>query len=221
MASGGSRAFTLLRVSGAGEEAAVVWVLLDPDDEARGSVVAALEAEPGLQPEARSWPARKELGTSDAVVVRAPCSERLIALKHRLGGPKAVALTASGTSRDDARAVIAQGADAVLLAEDVPGLVVSAVRAALDGLLVLSAPLGAAIERPPLTPREKQILALVVMGYTNREIADQLVLAESTIKSHLFSAFRRLGVRSRSEAVALITDPTRGLGSGILTIARE
>ncbi len=102
-----------------------------------------------------------------------------------------------------------------------PDRVVAAVHGALAGLLVLSAPLGAAVERPPLTPREKQILALVVMGYTNREIADQLVLAESTVKSHLFSAFRRLGVRSRSEAVALITDPARGLGSGILTIARD
>jgi DNA-binding NarL/FixJ family response regulator len=96
-----------------------------------------------------------------------------------------------------------------------------ALRAALEGLLVLSPPLGPAVERPPLTPREKQILALVVMGFTNREIADQLVVAESTVKSHLFSAFRRLGVRSRSEAVALITDPSRGLGSGILTIARD
>jgi len=208
-------------VAGAGEEDAVVWVLLDPGDDARDSVLSALDEEPGLDPEARPWPVRKERGTPDAVVVRAPCSERLTALKQRLGGPKAVALAAPATSRDDARAVISQGADAVLLAEDVPGLVVSAVRAALDGLLVLSAPLGAAIERPPLTPREKQILALVVMGYTNREIADQLVLAESTVKSHLFSAFRRLGVRSRSEAVALITDPARGLGSGILTIARE
>jgi DNA-binding NarL/FixJ family response regulator len=208
-------------VSGAREEAAVVWVLLDPDDDARDSVVAVIQAEAGLEPEVRRWPARKERGTPDAVVVRAPCSERLIALKHRLGGPKAIALAAPGTSRDDARAVIAQGADAVLLVEDVPERVAPAVRAALDGLLVLSAPLGVAVERPPLTPREKQILALVVMGYTNREIADQLVLAESTVKSHLFSAFRRLGVRSRSEAVALITDPARGLGSGILTIARE
>jgi DNA-binding NarL/FixJ family response regulator len=208
-------------VAGAGEEAAVVWVLLDPDDDARGAVLAALEAEAGLEPDARAWPARNERGTPAAVIVRAPCAERMMALKQRLGGPKAVALAAPGTSRDDARAVIAQGADAVLLAEDVPGLVGAAVRAALEGLLVLSAPLGAAVERPPLTPREKQILALVVMGYTNREIADQLVLAESTVKSHLFSAFRRLGVRSRSEAVALITDPGRGFGSGILTIARE
>jgi DNA-binding NarL/FixJ family response regulator len=205
----------------AGEEGAVVWVLLDADDGARPGVLEALEAEPGLVPDARPWPGRKERGTPAAVVVRDPALERLMALKHRLGGAKAVVLAAPDTSRDDARAVISQGADAVLLDEDVPRLVASAVRAALDGLLALSVPLGAAVERPPLTPREKQILALVVMGYTNREIADQLVLAESTVKSHLFSAFRRLGVRSRSEAVALITDPARGLGSGILTIPRE
>ena len=206
---------------GTADEPAVVWVLLDPDDGARVPVQRALSAEVGLAPELHPWPARKERGTPAAVVVRHPAPERLMALKHRLGGPKAVALAAPGSGRDDARAVIAQGADAVLLEEDVPGLVAAAVHAALAGLLVLSAPLGAAVERPPLTPREKQILALVVMGYTNREIADQLVLSESTVKSHLFSAFRRLGVRSRSEAVALITDPARGLGSGILTIARE
>jgi DNA-binding NarL/FixJ family response regulator len=202
-------------------ETAVIWVLLDPDDAARASVLDALAAETGLAPEPRPWPGRQERGTPAAVVVRHPVSERLAALKHRLGGPKAVVLAAPGAGRDDARAVIAQGADAVLLDDDVPALVVAAVRATLAGLLALSSPLGAAVERPPLTPREKQILALVVMGFTNREIADQLVLAESTVKSHLFSAFRRLGVRSRSEAVALITDPSRGLGSGILTIARD
>jgi DNA-binding NarL/FixJ family response regulator len=208
-------------VSGAAAEDVAIWVLLASDDGARAAVLDALDAEPGFAAEAREWPGRKENGTPAALVVRAPVEERLVALKHRLGGAKAIVLASPETGRDDARAVIAQGADALLLEEDVPGLVVPAVRAALAGLLVLSAPLGAAVERPPLTPREKQVLALVVMGYTNREIADQLVLAESTVKSHLFSAFRRLGVRSRSEAVALITDPARGLGSGILTIAHE
>ena len=202
-------------------EAAVVWVLLDPDDPARESVLEALAAADGLSAEARAWPARKERATPAAVVVRAPARERVMALKHRLGDAKAIVLASDGADREDVRAVIAQGADAVLLAADVPALVAPALRAALDGLLALSAPLGPAVERPPLTPREKQILALVVLGFTNREIADQLVLAESTVKSHLFSAFRRLGVRSRSEAVALITDPKRGLGSGILTIARD
>ena len=207
--------------SAAGDSAAAIWVLLEDGDSARTAVLDALAAERGLAPEQRPWPARKERGKPAAVVVRHPAPERLAALKHRLGGTRAVALAAADADRDDARAIISQGADAVLLDDDVPHLVAPAVHAALAGLLVLSAPLGAAVERPPLTPREKQILALVVMGYTNREIADQLVLAESTVKSHLFSAFRRLGVRTRSEAVALITDPSRGLGSGILTIARD
>ena len=202
-------------------EAGVVWVLLDPGDAAREAVLETLAASQDLVPESRAWPVRKERGKPAAVVVRAPVRERLMALKHRLGDAKAIVLAADDADRDEIRAVIAQGADAVLLPEDVPTLVEPALRAALEGLLVLSPPLGPAVERPPLTPREKQILALVVMGFTNREIADQLVVAESTVKSHLFSAFRRLGVRSRSEAVALITDPSRGLGSGILTIARD
>ena len=66
-----------------------------------------------------------------------------------------------------------------------------------------------------LTRREKQILALVIAGLTNAQIAGQLYLAESTIKSHLSSAFSKLGVSSRHEAASLILDPERGLGLGI------
>jgi len=117
-----------------------------------------------------------------------------------------------------ARAAITQGADGVLLEREASVFALSALQAVLRGLIVLSPSLGAAIERPPLTPREKQVLALVVMGFSNQEIADRLVVSQSTVKSHLFSAFRRLGVHTRSEAVSLITDPSRGLGTGILTI---
>ena len=69
-----------------------------------------------------------------------------------------------------------------------------------------------------LTVREKQILGLVVMGMTNAEIAAKLFLAESTVKSHLSSAFAKLGVASRSEAAAVILDSRNGVGLGILTI---
>jgi DNA-binding NarL/FixJ family response regulator len=69
-----------------------------------------------------------------------------------------------------------------------------------------------------LTAREKQILGLVVMGMTNAEIATRLFLAESTVKSHLSSAFAKLGVSSRSEAASVILDPQSGAGLGILTI---
>lgn len=79
----------------------------------------------------------------------------------------------------------------------------------------------AELRQPVLTAREKQILGLVVMGMTNAEIATKLFLAESTIKSHLSSAFAKLGVASRNEAAALILDPASRVGLGILTIPSQ
>ncbi len=62
--------------------------------------------------------------------------------------------------------------------------------------------------------REKQVLQLVAAGLTNAEIADRLFLSESTIKSHLSSSFRKLGVSSRAEAAAAVLDPDTGLVIG-------
>ena len=72
-----------------------------------------------------------------------------------------------------------------------------------------------------LTTREKQILALVITGLTNAQIAGRLFLAESTIKSHLSSAFSKLGVSSRYEAATVILDSERGGGLGIREIRAD
>jgi DNA-binding CsgD family transcriptional regulator len=85
---------------------------------------------------------------------------------------------------------------------------------------IVSDPNGRATE-PELTNREKQSLSLVIMGMTNRQIADKLFISESTVKSHLNTAYRKLGVRSRAEATRLIADPRTGLGMGILAITRS
>lgn len=53
-----------------------------------------------------------------------------------------------------------------------------------------------------LTPRQKDVLTLVVKGSSNKEIAKQLGLGEGTVKVHLASLFRTLGVHSRSAAAA-------------------
>ena len=114
-----------------------------------------------------------------------------------------------------------------LLVEDIPGLVLETqvletlaltVRAALRGQVCYPAELMPTKLRTALSSREKQILGMVVMGFSNAEIAAKLYISESTVKSHLHSSFSTIGVRSRKEAVALILDPDAGFGTGILAI---
>ena len=52
-----------------------------------------------------------------------------------------------------------------------------------------------------LTPRELEVLALMATATSNREIAEQLTLAEETVRSHVKSILRKLGAHSRTQAV--------------------
>ncbi|HWI70861.1 MAG TPA: response regulator transcription factor, partial [Baekduia sp.] len=116
------------------------------------------------------------------------------------------------------RALIA-GAHGLVIASDVESALVATTHAMLVGQLTVPSALGRQIAPRPLSHREKEIIGLVVLGLTNREIAQRLFLSESTVKTHLSSAFRKLDARSRSEVVARITDPETGYGMGILAIA--
>ena len=60
---------------------------------------------------------------------------------------------------------------------------------------------------PAFSHRERQVLDLAVRGMTNTQIAGELYLAESTVKSHLSACFRKLGVSSRAEAAAALGVP--------------
>jgi len=71
---------------------------------------------------------------------------------------------------------------------------------------------------PTLSNRERQVLAMLVLGLSNPEIAQKLFVTEATVKSHLSSCYRKLAVRSRSEAIAALLDTERGLGTGILRL---
>ena len=53
-----------------------------------------------------------------------------------------------------------------------------------------------------LSEREREVLALVAQGYTNREIAEKLVLSEHTARNHISRIFEKLGLSRRSEAAA-------------------
>jgi len=54
----------------------------------------------------------------------------------------------------------------------------------------------------PLTERESQVLQLIYEGYSNRKIAQQLVLALNTVKRHTSNIYGKLGVNSRTQAIA-------------------
>jgi DNA-binding NarL/FixJ family response regulator len=51
-----------------------------------------------------------------------------------------------------------------------------------------------------LTEREREILALVTQGASNRQIAENLYLTEGTVKNHMSSILSKLGVRDRTQA---------------------
>jgi DNA-binding NarL/FixJ family response regulator len=119
------------------------------------------------------------------------------------------------------RRVLLAGASGIVLDDDLERTLVPTAHATLAGQLAVPAALGRQIAPRPLSYREQQILALVMRGRTNREIARELYLAESTVKTHLSSAFRKLDARSRSEAIVRIKDPDSGYGLVILDSATE
>ena len=114
------------------------------------------------------------------------------------------------------------GARGFLLKDCGPELLTHAVRAAADGGSLIAPTVTtrllksfAARDTPPqpispLTEREEQVLVAVARGLTNHEVADELYISLSTVKTHLGSLMSKLGVRNRVE-LALWAYQTRRL----------
>jgi DNA-binding NarL/FixJ family response regulator len=109
------------------------------------------------------------------------------------------------------------GAAGLVLETDLEQTLAPTLRSVLVGHVCVPQALRRCAIKPAFSHREKQVLALVVKGLANRQIASELFLAESTVKSHLGSAFQKLGVHSRNEAAALLVDPEEGLGAAVLS----
>jgi DNA-binding NarL/FixJ family response regulator len=104
------------------------------------------------------------------------------------------------------RRTLDAGADALVFEPELFQALIPTLRAVESGQSVVPRNLRAGVERPYLSHRERQVLSLCCEGLTNAEIAKSLVLAESTIKSHMASIFTKFGVHSRKEAVAVFND---------------
>lgn len=132
-----------------------------------------------------------------------------------------VVIVSSPSDSSAVRLAVDAGAAGVVTLETAARTLIPSLDAVAAGQLAVPLSSRLELQPPTLTTREKQVLALVVMGLANGQIAAKLYLAESTVKSHLSSAFRKLGVRSRNQAVAVILDLESRAGLGILTIPTE
>jgi len=54
---------------------------------------------------------------------------------------------------------------------------------------------------PELTDRENEVLELIAYGFTNKEIADNLSISESTAENHIHNIYTKLGISNRAQAV--------------------
>ena len=120
------------------------------------------------------------------------------------------------TAYDDREKVyraICNGASGYLLKTGDPDEILSGVREVMHGASALSSPVAKMIlegfsrygpvdEIEPLTSREQEVLSELVQGFIKKEIADHLAISQHTVDMHLRSVYRKLHVRSQTEAVS-------------------
>jgi DNA-binding NarL/FixJ family response regulator len=157
--------------------------------------------------------------TPEAVVLSSGMSVGVLAAIRKLtagAGGAHVVVVVPEDEWSGLRQALNAGATGLVYESQLEATLVPTMRAALAGQISLPQRLRRCAVTPAFSHREKEVLSLVVRGLPNQQIARKLYLAESTVKSHLSSAFQKLGVHSRKEAAAMLVDPHEGLSDTVL-----
>ncbi len=133
------------------------------------------------------------------------------AIRESCPGTQVIALTSFG-DQERVQEALKAGAIGYLLKDASDEELVAAIRNASAGKATLASDAARALIRvatgprapgSDLTRREREVLALMVKGMSNEEIAGRLVIMSSTVKYHVSNILSKLGVSSRTEAVAI------------------
>ncbi|MEZ5366672.1 MAG: response regulator transcription factor [Bryobacterales bacterium] len=136
--------------------------------------------------------------------------QRLQAQKHKT---KIIVLTASDDEGEYVQAM-KYGTCGIVLKQTATDLLIKSIRKVYEGEIWLDAKTTAAVmrqfaspsdpgprerDKPRLSNREREIVALVAQGFKNKEIAERMFISEQTVKNHLHNIFDKLGVSDRLE----------------------
>ena len=175
------------------------------------------EAADGDQATAEARVAAPSVVLMDVRMGRTGGIEACRELKEALPDVRVLMLTSFGT-RDEVLAALMAGASGFLLKNTGREELLRAVRAVAAGESLLDPAVTAGVtdrlvelagqaEDPriaPLSEREREVLRLVAQGQTNKEIAESLVISAATARNHVSHILEKLGMRSRTEAAALV-----------------
>jgi DNA-binding NarL/FixJ family response regulator len=206
-------------------------VLADDQALVRGGFRMILDARPDLEVVGEAADGAEAVGlverlTPDIVLmdVRMPEVDGIEATRRIVasGSPARVIVLTTYDVDDSVFAALRAGASGFMLKDVRPGDLVEAIRVVARGDALLApsvtrrlldrfaGSLPGPAETPPdlgeLTEREVEVLRLVALALSNAEIAASLVVSEATVKTHVSSILRKLGLRDRVQAVVLAYD---------------
>jgi DNA-binding NarL/FixJ family response regulator len=138
--------------------------------------------------------------------------EVLVKVKKMMPDLKVLILSAFD-DRERVYRAICNGASGYLLKTSDPDEILTGINDVIHGAAALSGAIatmilngfakhGPVVQNEPLTEREEEVLKTLVKGFTKKEIGDQLYISPHTVDMHLRSVYRKLHVRSQTEAVS-------------------
>ncbi|MFG1986394.1 response regulator [Streptomyces albidoflavus] len=202
-------------------------LLADDHPIVRAGLRAVLETEPDFEIAGEAASAEEAVALAGRLAVdvvlmdlqfgfgaRMNGSEATAAITARPGAPRVLVVTTYDSDADTLPAIEA-GATGYLLKDAPPEELAEAVRTAAAGRTTLAPAVADRLLRRMRTPgtalsrRETEVLGLVAEGMSNLRISERLHLSQATVKSHLVHIYAKLGVDSRTAAVAAALE--RGL----------